>query len=258
MTQHHEAAYSNRQQRQPSQRPVVQAAPRADDVKVLGVCIGMALLLLAGLLHARHASAGEVYKWMDKDGHANYSDQPPPGQQTYRTPLKRELPRDDASAQPAATSADGAPTAQIDGATAPTGATPATSATAAPGPGTAAAPASGAAQPGPAGSRTAPATTAATSPSGKDARPQSMSERELEFRKRRIEANESREKQAKLESDKARRTELCSRERSHLQSLRDGVRVVRYNDKGEQVFIDDEERARELKATEERLETSCK
>lgn len=33
---------------------------------------------LSLILCAAHASAGEVYRWVDKNGHVQYSDQPPP------------------------------------------------------------------------------------------------------------------------------------------------------------------------------------
>jgi hypothetical protein len=97
------------------------------------------------------------------------------------------------------------------------------------------------------------ATPAASAPAGKTAL-----ESEVEKRRKAVEA----EAQAKAKADEARlaaqRKEACASARNHLQLLESGMRIVRYNAKGEQEVLDDKQRAEELRRTREVIAADCR
>jgi hypothetical protein len=86
--------------------------------------------------------------------------------------------------------------------------------------------------------------------SGKDA--------ELEAKKKQAEAAEAAKKQAKEEEAAALRADNCLRARSTKASLDSGVRITRFNAKGEREVLDDAARAVESKRTDGIIASECK
>jgi len=79
---------------------------------------------------------------------------------------------------------------------------------------------------------------------GKDAaksEPRTPAEREQAFRKRQQDATKEQEKQAQKDRDAADRAENCTRAKSALASLELGGRQATVNEKGERVFLDDQQ-----------------
>jgi Domain of unknown function (DUF4124) len=147
------------------------------------------ILVLASTSHA------DVYKWVDKDGKVQYSDQPPLSGDAKK--LRRKS-KDSGEPAPAA----------------------------------------------PAGNAAAPA--------------KSIADQELEFRKRKGEKEEA-EKKQKADAEFAQKNkEYCDSLRNSLRTHGDGTRLVRYNEKGERIFLDDKERAAAKQNIEERLAKECK
>jgi hypothetical protein len=105
----------------------------------------------------------------------------------------------------------------------------------------------------PAAAEAAPAARpAASAPklSGKDA--------ELDARKKQAEAADAAKKQAKEEEAAAQRADNCVRAKSTKASLDAGVRIARFNAKGEREILDDAARAAETKRTDSIIASECK
>jgi hypothetical protein len=150
---------------------------------------GALLLLFGSTVNA------DVYKWVDKNGKIQYSDQPPPSGDGKK--LKRHSK--DTVESPSAQS----------GATA-----------------------------------------------GKPAA--STADQELEYRKRKAEKEEAEKKQQAEAETAEKNKEYCNSLRGELSSHSNGVRLVRYNEKGERVFLDDKERAVSKEKLEQRISKECK
>ena len=85
----------------------------------------------------------------------------------------------------------------------------------------------------------------------------STADRELEFRKRRIERAETERKSAD-EAAKARQaTAACEETRADVRALESGMRMSRVNERGEREFIDDEQRAARLDAARKSSREHC-
>lgn len=83
-------------------------------------------------------------------------------------------------------------------------------------------------------------------------------EPELEAKRKKQEADAA----AKVKADEARiaaaRADNCTRAKSQLATLDSGIRVVRADEKGERVILDDKQRADEVKRTRDTITTDCK
>ena len=81
---------------------------------------------------------------------------------------------------------------------------------------------------------------------------------ELEARRKRAED----EARARSRADEARlaaqRAENCQRARQQLASLESGQRLVRYNDRGERIVLDDAARADEAQAAQRAMAQDCR
>jgi hypothetical protein len=86
----------------------------------------------------------------------------------------------------------------------------------------------------------------------------SISEKEMEFRKRRVEGEEATAKQDKAEADAKLRQQNCGQARGTLRSLQEGRRITRYNNAGERVYLGDDMRAQETARAQKDVETWCK
>lgn len=112
-------------------------------------------------------------------------------------------------------------------------------------------------RPGSAQRRMAAAQAAASAASGAASGPR-LVDPELEAKRRQGEQ----EKDAKLkaEQDKiaAARADNCTRAKSYMRTLDDGMRISRVNDKGEREILDDKARAEEARRTREVIASDCK
>ncbi len=86
----------------------------------------------------------------------------------------------------------------------------------------------------------------------------SLAERDLESRKRRVEAEETAAKQAKDREEAKRKKENCAQARNQLQALRDGQRMVKYDEKGERVYLEDDARPKAIEEAQRAADSWCK
>ena len=98
------------------------------------------------------------------------------------------------------------------------------------------------------------------SPSEPNATPKekSWTDRDLEFRQRQMERAEKEEKAKKEAAEAASKKENCDKARRRLQTFESGQRVAMLNDKGERYFVEDEQRAQDIKKTRSFIDTECK
>lgn len=94
-----------------------------------------------------------------------------------------------------------------------------------------------------------PKTGAMPRPTGKD--------KSLEERKKQVAAAEAEKKKAEDAKVAALRAENCTRAKSAKATYASGTRLTRMDDKGERVFIDDNERAAEMKKMDEVIARDC-
>ncbi|MEO6024910.1 MAG: DUF4124 domain-containing protein [Burkholderiales bacterium] len=107
-------------------------------------------------------------------------------------------------------------------------------------------------------SRDAVSATRANSDGTAAKAPASIADQEMEFRKRKMEKEESEKKALVAEQDAKKKLSYCNNLRGELQSYDDGVRIVRHSDKGERIFLDDAERAKSKTHAQERFTKECK
>jgi Domain of unknown function (DUF4124) len=106
-----------------------------------------------------------------------------------------------------------------------------------------------------AAAQTAPASAAAT------AAPTAVAQGndpELEARRKKAASEQEQKQKAEQEKDAALRAENCSRAKSHLAALGDGLRIARTNDKGEREILDDKGRADEMQRARQVIASDCK
>ena len=94
-------------------------------------------------------------------------------------------------------------------------------------------------------------------PGGKDGE-KSLAEKELESRKRRVQAEETAAKQAQDQEEAKSRKTNCEQARSQLQALQEGQRVSKFNEKGERVFLEDSDRAPAIEEAKKSADSWCK
>jgi len=100
---------------------------------------------------------------------------------------------------------------------------------------------------------------AAKDAGAKDARkgPLTPAEQEQEYRKRQLEAQKAREKEALAAKDAEAKQENCLRAREALRTLESGQRVSRTNAQGERYYLDDDARASETEAARRAVQDWC-
>jgi hypothetical protein len=81
---------------------------------------------------------------------------------------------------------------------------------------------------------------------------------ELEARRKKAATEQEQKQKAEQEKDAAQRAENCSRAKSHLAALGDGLRIARTNDKGEREILDDKGRADEMQRARQVITSDCK
>ena len=97
------------------------------------------------------------------------------------------------------------------------------------------------------------APTSANSPTQKSA-----ADRELEFRKRQMEAQANSEKVNKEQVASAQMQENCANARRQLQALESGERIGLRDSKSDRYFMDDSQRDQEITRTRQSIQSVCK
>ncbi|MBK7356364.1 DUF4124 domain-containing protein [Propionivibrio sp.] len=88
--------------------------------------------------------------------------------------------------------------------------------------------------------------------------PQTLADRDLDFRKRQKEAEESAEKAKKEQSTAADKKQFCENTRRRLQALESGERIALLDDKGERYYMDDAQREQEIAKLRQNIGSNCK
>lgn len=101
-----------------------------------------------------------------------------------------------------------------------------------------------------------PAASAASS-SGKGAE-KSLAEKDLESKKRRVQAEEAAAKQAKDQEEAKNRKANCEQARRQLQAVQEGQRMSRFDEKGERVFLEDSDRPQAIEKAKQSVDSWCK
>ena len=111
----------------------------------------------------------------------------------------------------------------------------------------------------PAGNTRQARTIEADTPAASGAAAQkTMADRELDFRKRQRETQESTEKTQKEQSATAEKKENCERARRYLQGLESGTRIALLDANGERYYMDDAQREQETAKARQAVQSSCK
>ena len=103
-----------------------------------------------------------------------------------------------------------------------------------------------------------PSLAPAASGNGKASAPKSFAEKELEFRQRRIAAEEARAKQAQEQAAQKDKQQNCQQAQAQLRALQSGARVAKFNEKGERVYLEDSQREQEIQAAQKAADSWCK
>ena len=97
----------------------------------------------------------------------------------------------------------------------------------------------------------------ATSPAAGSSPQKTTADRELEFRKRQKDAQESAEKTKKEQTASSDRKENCENARRMLEILESGERIALRDDKGERYYLDDSQRQQESAKARQAIQSSC-
>lgn len=89
------------------------------------------------------------------------------------------------------------------------------------------------------------------------AKPRTAAEEEQAFRKRQLDAAKAQEEQGQKQAEARDRSENCKRAKAALASLQMGGRQVRIDEKGERVYLADEEIARETAKAQQDAALAC-
>ena len=102
--------------------------------------------------------------------------------------------------------------------------------------------------------REGPSSSGAASPQQK-----SIAEREADFRKRQMEAQDARQKDEKKTAEDQERRASCEQAQTYLKSLQVGNRIARIDPKtGERVFLEDSNRPAEVARAQRAVDSNCK
>ncbi|TCV90127.1 DUF4124 domain-containing protein [Sulfurirhabdus autotrophica] len=103
-----------------------------------------------------------------------------------------------------------------------------------------------------------PAPSASSAADTKASPAKTMNDKEVDFRKRRVEAAEAQKKQDQAAIESKQKQENCNNARGNVRSLQEGGRVVKFDDKGERVYLDDAARQKSLENAKKAVEDWCK
>jgi hypothetical protein len=113
-------------------------------------------------------------------------------------------------------------------------------------------------EPGPAAS--APAAAEGKGGAKKDAAkagPKTAAEQEQAFRKRQADATKAQQEEGQKQAEASDRAENCKRAKAALANLQIGGRQMRIDEKGERVFLDDQQIAQETARARQEAATAC-
>lgn len=105
----------------------------------------------------------------------------------------------------------------------------------------------------------APAPTAASAPA--TSAPTAVAQTtdpELDARRKKAATEQELKQKAQEDKDATQRAENCSRAKSHMAALGDGLRIARTNEKGEREILDDKGRAEEMQRARQVIASDCK
>lgn len=87
----------------------------------------------------------------------------------------------------------------------------------------------------------------------------SLSERDADFRKRRLEQQETAKKADEKSQEAKDRQQNCENAQAYLRSLQSGIRIGKTDPKtGERVYLEDADRAVEITRAQRAVDTNCK
>ncbi|MFH1044369.1 MAG: DUF4124 domain-containing protein [Pseudomonadota bacterium] len=112
----------------------------------------------------------------------------------------------------------------------------------------------------PAPAASAPAASEAKGGTQKDAAktgPETAAEQEQAFRKRQLEAAKGQEDEAKKQAQARDKAENCKRAKAALANMQIGGRQMRVDEKGEHVFLDDQQIAQETAKAQQEAAAAC-
>ena len=81
---------------------------------------------------------------------------------------------------------------------------------------------------------------------------------ELEARRKKTETEQSERTKAEEQKVAAQRADNCKRAKAYVETLDSGIRVTRRNEKGEQEYLDDQQRAAEMQRARQAVSTDCR
>lgn len=81
---------------------------------------------------------------------------------------------------------------------------------------------------------------------------------ELETRRKKAETEQSERVKAEEQKVAAQRADNCKRARAYAETLNSGIRVTRLNEKGEQEYLDDGQRAAEAQRARQAISSDCR
>jgi hypothetical protein len=102
-----------------------------------------------------------------------------------------------------------------------------------------------------------PGPTAAGSKNGTSGNKSAL-ERDKELEKTREQAKEQSKKQDEAAQKAKQAEQRCTQAQSSYQQYSEGGRLLKYNEKGERVYMDDEEIAKSLQKARQEMEEACK
>ena len=97
-----------------------------------------------------------------------------------------------------------------------------------------------------------------SSGAAKPATPQSYQEKDMEFRKRRLEKQEAEQKAEQEKQQVAAKQQNCEAAKNRVTGLTRGGRVARYDSNGQLYYLGDDDIARELAEARKQADQACK
>jgi type IV secretory pathway VirB10-like protein len=95
-------------------------------------------------------------------------------------------------------------------------------------------------------------------PAANAASQKTPADREMEFRKRQKESQESADKSQKEQAAAADKRENCEKAGRYVQSLESGERIALRDDKGERYYMEDAQRQQEIAKAKQNMQAACK
>ena len=81
---------------------------------------------------------------------------------------------------------------------------------------------------------------------------------ELEARRKKTETEQSERQKAEEQKIAAQRAENCRRAKTQVETLDSGIRMTRRNEKGEQEYLDDQQRSTEMQRARQVVSSDCR